>query len=79
MFTVYIQHTFHAHSKHIDVQFHYTWEQVNEKDVAFKYLPTDDMPADIMTKALPHSKHEKFTMLLGLSRTDHCNNSPLQQ
>ena len=45
--------TFHAHSKHIDV--------------IFTYLPTNDMPAaDIMTKALPHAKHEKFTALLGL-------------
>ena len=58
--------TFHAHSKHIDVQFHYTWEWVDEKDVIFTYLPTNDMPADIMTKALPHVKHEKFTALLGL-------------
>ena len=41
--------TFHARSKHIDVQFHYTRERVDEKDVTFKYLPTNDMPADIMT------------------------------
>ena len=35
-------------------------------DVIFKYLPTSDMPVDIMTKALPHTKHEKFMKLLGL-------------
>ena len=58
--------TFHACSKHIDVQFHYTRERVDEKDITFRYLPTNDMPADIMTKALPRTKHEKFTMLLGL-------------
>ena len=44
-----------------------------------KYLPTDDMPADIMTKALHRPKHEKFTALLGLSRPDHCDNSLLSQ
>ena len=70
---------FHARSKHIDVQFHYTRERVDEKDVTFKYLPTDDMPADIMTKALHHPKHEKFAALLGLSHTDHCDNSLLSQ
>ena len=58
--------TFHAHSKHIDMQFYYTQEQVDRKDIIFKYLPTSDMPADIMTKALPCAKHEKFMKLLGL-------------
>ena len=45
----------------------------------FQYLPTDDMPANIMTKALHRPKHEKFSVLLGLSRTDHCDNSLLSQ
>ena len=63
--------TFHAQLKHINLQFHYTQEQVDERDITFKYLPTDDMPADIMTKALHCPKHEKFVMLLGLSHTDH--------
>ena len=58
--------TFHTCSKHIDVQFHYTWEWVDEKDVTFRYLPMNDMPTDIMMKALPHVKHKKFTMLLSL-------------
>ena len=36
--------TFHARSKHIDVQFHYTRKRVTAKDVLFKYLPMADMP-----------------------------------
>ena len=68
---------FHARLKHIDVQFHYTRECVDAKDVLFKYLCTADMPADIMTKALPRPKHDKFTALLGL--TSHCDNSPSPQ
>ena len=71
--------TFHARSKHIDIQFHYTRERVNEKDMFFKYIPTAAMPADIMTKALPCPKHEKFTALLGLRPAGHCDNSPLPQ
>ena len=58
--------TFHARTKHIDVQFHYTRERVENKDVFFRHLPTSSMPADILTKALPRLKHEKFTHLLGL-------------
>ena len=64
---------FHARSKHINIQFHYTHEHVDAKDILFKYLCTADMPADIMTKALPCPKHDKFTALLGL--TGHCDNS----
>ena len=63
---------FHARSKHIDVQFHYTHEHVDAKEVLFKYLPTADMPADVMTKALARPKHDNFTTLLGLA--SHCDN-----
>ena len=58
--------TFHARFKHIDVQFHYMREHVANKDVLFHYLHSSEMPADIMTKALPRPKHEKFTRILGL-------------
>ena len=70
---------FHARSKHIDVQFHYTRECVDTKDILFKYIPTADMPADILMKALPRPKHEKFTALLGLGTLIHCDNSQLSQ
>ena len=46
-------------------------------DILFKYLCTANMPADIMTKALAHPKHDKFTALLGLA--SHCGNSPSPQ
>jgi len=71
--------TFHARSKHINVQFHYTCECVPAKDILFKYLPTTDMPADIMMKALPHQKHEKSSIMLGLQSTSHCDNFPSLQ
>ena len=45
---------------------------MDEKDVVFEYLPTDDIPAGIMMKALPCSKHEKFTALQGLSLAYRC-------
>ena len=44
---------FHARSKHIDVQYHYTRERVENKELSFHYLPTSEMAADIFTKALP--------------------------
>ena len=68
--------TYHAWSKHIDVQFHYTHERVDDKGVSFHYLPSHDMPADMLMKALPRPKHEKFTHLLGVRLP---NNAALQR
>jgi hypothetical protein len=37
---------------------------VVEGSLEIKYLPTEDMVADLMTKALPKDKHEKFSKIL---------------
>ena len=35
--------------------------------IALRYVPTAEMVADIMTKALPRSKVAELKMMLGLS------------
>lgn len=40
-------------SRHVKVDFHYVKELVQQKEVEFYYTPTEEMVADIMTKALP--------------------------
>jgi hypothetical protein len=58
---------FHAHSKHIDIRYHFIRWIMNNGKIALEYCPIDDMAADILTKALPSPKAKFFATILGLS------------
>jgi hypothetical protein len=45
--------TQHARTKHIDVQHHFVQERVENGKVTFEYCSTEEMMADVLTKALP--------------------------
>ena len=45
----------HAKTKHIDVRFHFIRELITNGVVVPEYLPTSDMPSDLLTKPLPRS------------------------
>ena len=58
--------TFHMRTKHIDTRFHFVREIVDNNILSISYCPTDDMIADILTKALSRFKFEKFRTLLNI-------------
>ena len=58
--------TFHTQTKHIRVWHHFIWDQVEKWDILLEYVPMDDQVADVLTKALLHNKHSKFTLEMGL-------------
>jgi uncharacterized membrane-anchored protein len=53
-------------SKHIDVRYHATRNYVQDGAIKIEYVSTNEMIADIMTKALGSTLQEKFVKLLGL-------------
>lgn len=57
---------FHKRSKHIDISFHFTRELVEKKVITVRYLRTESMIADILTKSLSRDKHFKCVSMLQL-------------
>ena len=57
---------FHSRSKHIDIQWHYQRERLEDGSVELRCIPTEEQIADGLTKALPREKFVKFCKALGL-------------
>jgi len=57
---------FHAHTKHIDVHYHFICETIKNGAIKLIYCPTNDMVADMFTKPLPHEKLQTLHLILGL-------------
>ena len=52
--------------KHVDIRRHWLREQVADDKIKIAWIPTGQMPADGLTKALPWQKHQNFVCQLGL-------------
>ena len=59
---------FHAHTKHIDIRFHFIRYVIEAGKIVIDYCPTEDMVADTLTKALPSAKAKHFVSALGLRK-----------
>jgi hypothetical protein len=56
----------HQRTKHVDVQHHYVRNQVALGKIEVWYVPTEEMTADGLTKALKGPKHRQFMDLLAM-------------
>lgn len=59
---------YHARTKHIDVRYHFIRYSIDAGSIQLLYCPTNDMTADILTKALPSVKVKHFAAALGLEQ-----------
>ena len=57
---------YHSRTKHIDVEYHFIREKVENKEVNIVYCPTDDMIADLLTKPLSKVRHQKLVKMAGM-------------
>lgn len=62
---------FHNKTKHIDVQYHFVRNLVQQGVLEIMYCDTKEQDANIFTKALPKHKFYKFKDDLGISPDDH--------
>lgn len=58
----------HGRTKHIDVQFHFVWEIVNEGNVILQKVGTADNLADMLTKVVTGIKFQHCLNLINISR-----------
>jgi len=53
-------------AKHIDVRYHAIRHYIHDYKINVDYIPTQHQPADLFTKALGSTKHQRFCQLIGL-------------
>ena len=58
---------YHARTKHIDIRYHYIRYIIEAGSIKLIWCPTNEMTADVLTKALPSVKAKHFAAALGLS------------
>ena len=57
-------------TKYIDIRYHFIRELLERKQLSIDYCPTKNMIADIFTKSLNRSLHERFTKAMITDATE---------
>lgn len=56
----------HKRTKHIDLRYHYVKDLIKREIINVKYLSTDQMCADVLTKPLNCGKHNAFIQAMNI-------------
>ena len=66
-------------AKHIDLRYHSIRDHVAEGTIAIHWISTEDMTADVFTKALLHPIHIRHSRLLGLTVDPEISSNQITQ
>lgn len=64
---VITNNSYSPRTKHIDIKAKFIQDKIEKGEITVQYLPTNEMPADILTKAVSRSKFMDLTPLFGLN------------
>ena len=56
----------HGRMKHLDLRYYWLRDEVEKGSIRLEHVGTDEMPADLLTKALHRVKVAKFAEMMGL-------------
>jgi len=56
----------HQRTKHVDVRYHFVRERTMSNEIELTACPTNDMAADMLTKAVTKEKMRRLGHMLGL-------------
>ncbi len=70
--------THHSHTKHNDIQCHFIREKLESGEIGLKYCPTQDLVADVLTKALTKEQHQNLTRSMGLEVLDYLQSGSVE-
>ena len=57
---------YHSCTKHINLQYHFIWEGVEDNMIKMEYIPTQENIADVFMKVLARPRFKEFVEGLGL-------------
>jgi len=61
----------HSRAKHINICFHFIQECIDKAEIKLQYIPTHQIVADILTKALLCEAFKKFHEALRVIKVSH--------
>ena len=59
---------YHTRTKHIAIKYHYVREAVEKEEIALGYRRMEDMPADVLTKAVTRGRLQHLAVMYEIGR-----------